>query len=169
MSKSGSEVASRINGIPRGSAKTEPDSPEGCCDKVWAQARCWTRRSNRLGENRAHDENQDERSYDLADQVCAKSADSRRGAEAGKFQRLIGSLLPMRQEVKPDENGSREGACHLRNEIRRKLCKLTGRYSEAHSHGGIEMRIAAPASDYREVRVRCSVSQACESRRDDGG
>src|SRR5712691_11584810 len=108
MSKSGSEVASGINGIPRGSAKREPDSPDQCCDKVWAQARCWTRRSNRLGENRADDENQDERSYDLADQVCAKSADSRRSAEAGEFQRLIGSLLPMRQEVKPDENGSRE-------------------------------------------------------------
>jgi hypothetical protein len=74
---------SGIDGIPRGSAEREPDSPDQCCNKESAQARGWTRRSNRLGENRAHDKNQDERSYDLADQVCTKSADSGRGAEAG--------------------------------------------------------------------------------------
>src|SRR5215813_5807771 len=49
--------------------------------------------------------------------------------------------------MKPDENGSREGACHLRNKIWRELRKVTTGYSKAHDHRRIQMRIVAAARD----------------------
>jgi len=93
MRQSRSKIPGGIDRIASSSPKRESDTPDECRDKVWAQAWGWTRSRSRLGENRAHDKNQDERSQDLADQVRAKSADRRRGAEAGKFQALIGRLL----------------------------------------------------------------------------
>jgi len=56
----------------------------------------------------------------------------------------------MRQEVKPDENGSREGAFHLCDEVRRKPRKSDRSIRRSPSSRGIEMRITAPASDRRE-------------------
>ena len=56
----------------------------------------------------------------------------------------------MWQEVKPDESGSYESACHLRNQVRGEPRKVTGGNSKTHRHGRIEMRVVAPASDCRE-------------------
>jgi len=107
--ESGSEIASRINRI----------------------ARSRTRICHRFREDRTHDQNEHESSEDLADQVCTKPTDCRSRAETGEFEPLIGSPLPVWQEVKPDQNGTHERTGDLGNQVWRELGKMASRDRKA--------------------------------------
>ena len=123
MRESGSEIASRINRIASSAAKRKSDAPDERRHQVWTQAR--------FREDRTHDQNEPESSEDLADQVCTKPTDCRSRAETGEFEPLIGSLLPVWQEVKPDQNGTHERTGDLGNQAWRELGKMASRDRKA--------------------------------------
>src|ERR1700741_637636 len=150
MGKAGPEVASGINRVTGCPSEGKPNPPNQSSHQVRTETRHRSRDSNSLRKNSADHKHQNKSADDLANQVCAKSADRGRGAETGELQALVRSLLPVWQEVKPDESCFYESARHLRNQIWDKLGKLTRRNGKAHRHRGVEMSVAAPASDCRE-------------------
>src|SRR6266404_4361333 len=150
MGKAGPEVASGINRVAGCSSERKPNPPNQSSNQERTETRRWSRGSNSFRKDGADHKNQNKSADDLANQICAKSPDRGRGAETGELQALVRSLLPMWQEVKPDESGSYESACHLRNQVRGEPRKVTGGNSKTHRHGRIEMSVVAPASDCRE-------------------
>src|SRR5713226_9372178 len=134
MGRARSKVASGIDRVTGSSSERKADAPNQSSDQVGAETGRRSRGGNSLRKDGTDHKNQNESAEDLADQVCAKSADRRRGAETGEFQALVRGFLPVWQEVKPDKSGSYESACHLRNQVRGELRKLARGHSKAHRH-----------------------------------
>src|SRR5690348_2786079 len=97
MPKSRPEVACRIDGVARCTAKRETNAPNEACDEIRTKSRTQRIRSQRpLRKNRCNDENKNEGCDCLTKEVGERIPDCRTRAEAGKFSFLVRSFGPMR-------------------------------------------------------------------------
>src|SRR5258708_28253533 len=113
MGKAGPEVASRINRVAGCPSERKPNPPNQSSNQVRTETRRRSRGSNSFRKDGANHKNQNKSADDLANQICAKSADRGRGAETGELQAFVMSLLPMWQEAKPDNAGPHPSASPL--------------------------------------------------------
>src|SRR5262250_405288 len=133
------EVPCGIDGVACRSAKRQPDSPDQRGYEVGSQSRSGPGRCYGLRKDCPDDEDKNESSDNLADQVCAKTPDRGGSAETSQLQRLVRCFLPMGKKMEPHESSSDERAGHLSEKKRYEVREMTRRYREPDRNGRIEM------------------------------
>src|SRR5258707_14663484 len=102
MGDSRAKIASRIDGIPGGTAKRKADRPDEAPNKIWSKPSRGTVLRYGLCEDCAADEHENERADDLADEVGGDVANGCRRAKDRQLHRGVWGFRPMRQIIGPN-------------------------------------------------------------------
>src|SRR5260370_31597073 len=144
------KIASRIDGIPGGTAKRKADRPDEAPNKIWSKPCRGTVLRYGLCEDCADDEHENESADNLADEVGGDVTNRWRGAKDRQLQRGVWGFLPVRQIVQPNKSCAHKIAQQLGRNKRNELGVIAGGNSESERDGRIEKSVLAPASNRSE-------------------